>query len=234
MEKRSIDLLTNGGLLSVLDVGSGTGFDCWSFMIHFGEGTKITGVDSSKIMIEEATIRYGVKYPQINFITASVEHLPFKNNTYSATHCERLLCHLPSPNTAIEEIIRVTKPGGRVVVTEADYGTTIIHSDLLALTERLVNLLCISITNHRIGRQLSGTLAANGLKDIVIETNNLVFRSLNEFDRASGLISSLESAVEKGVLTNNEKTAWLEDQRNKDEKGQFFASTTFFTVAGNV
>jgi ubiquinone/menaquinone biosynthesis C-methylase UbiE len=149
----------------VLDLGCGTGDDVRSLAQLVGNTGRAVGVDKSEYMIREAKNRSdrGPKLPA-EFYVGDAHRLDFiDNNTFDCSRVERLLMHLDNPNKAIAEV-RVTKPGGRIVAFDLDWDGLIINHNDRALTRKVVHLMCDSISNGWIGRQLPSFFKERGLK----------------------------------------------------------------------
>lgn len=103
----------------VLDVGTGTG--AVALAIASGAGTNdVTGIDASREMIEMARRKAAKARSGVKFQVAAIEELPFANGTYDLVTSSLMLHHLPTDlkPTAIAEVRRVLKPGGRFVVMD--------------------------------------------------------------------------------------------------------------------
>src|SRR5262249_14256343 len=121
---RSFELLLLVGGDHVLDVGCGTGEDARAI----ASGTpdvSVTGVDASEDKIREARARtLGLPRP-VDFRVADAYALPFDDGTFDACRADRVFHHLVDPEKALAEMVRVTRPGGRVVVSDTDYDTLV-------------------------------------------------------------------------------------------------------------
>jgi len=96
-----------------LDVGCGTGiYTAWLA----GRGLRVTGVDRDPAMLVAAA----EKAPAAELIRADAAELPFPDETFDLTLAVTLLCFLgpQARERAVRELMRVTRPGGRVVIGE--------------------------------------------------------------------------------------------------------------------
>lgn len=95
----------------VLDIGCGTG---QLSLPLAGLGYQVTGVDISAAMIERAQAK--VRPSQVaTFLVADATRLPFAAQNFDVTVVSKLFQHVSAWQRAIEEILRVTKPGGCVL-----------------------------------------------------------------------------------------------------------------------
>lgn len=99
----------------VADVGTGTGFIAEGAL---AAGARVIGIDSSDEMLAEARKRFGEQ--RFEARTGDIESLPLKAGEVDAVFANMVLHHAPDPLRAIREMSRVLKPGGRLVITDAD------------------------------------------------------------------------------------------------------------------
>ncbi len=119
----------------VLDVGCANGYA--TFQQASNLDIKITGVDFSKWMIDQAEKSIFDK-DKVKFIVADVRELPFKNETFDVTYTTRTLINLPNWNEqvkGIQECIRVTKKGGIIILSEAFYEPLVLLNSLRQLKQ---------------------------------------------------------------------------------------------------
>jgi ubiquinone/menaquinone biosynthesis C-methylase UbiE len=116
---RILDLvLPDGAKLDALDVGCGTGF--LSFELA-GRGHRATGVDFAPAMIAEARRKATAAGAAIRFEEGDAEALPFPARHFDFVISRHLLWTLPNPEAAIDEWIRVLRPGARLVVVDGQF-----------------------------------------------------------------------------------------------------------------
>ncbi len=116
---RILDLVLAGrSALDALDAGCGTGF--LSFELA-ARGHRVTGVDFAPAMLAEARRKAAERSVSIRFEEADAEQLPFMPGSFDLAISRHLLWTLPHPEAAIDEWIRVLRPGGRLVVVDGQF-----------------------------------------------------------------------------------------------------------------
>jgi len=135
--KRLADLLDSylpkqGGGLSLLDVGCGTGHHMASLRER---GFEVAGVDGSGEMLDQAR----ANNPGAEIRLADVEALPFADQSFDLVLCVEVLRYLPDSSRCIAELARVLKPGGICLATAAP----ILNLNGYWLVNRAANLVRI-------------------------------------------------------------------------------------------
>ncbi|SRR5260370_30332451 len=104
----------------VLDVGCGTGTLAIAAKRRVGAAGKVIGIDASPEMIARARAKAAKAAIDIDFRTAAAEALPFPDATFDALLGTTVLHCLPDDarRLCIREMIRVLKPGGRLLVVD--------------------------------------------------------------------------------------------------------------------
>jgi ubiquinone/menaquinone biosynthesis C-methylase UbiE len=219
----------------VLDVGCGPGTDTIPLAPLVGTSGQVIGVDHDADMIAEAE-----KRAQEAEVSARVIHkvgdataLPFESDHFDACRCERLIQHLQDPVKALSELARVTRPGGWIVVLDADWGSLSIDTSEIEAERRYVRFFAGHMAhNGYSGRQLYRLFKQRGLVDVSIRlcgvpfTDYALARQVLIMDRAE------REAVASGVITAQDLDrlhAWWK-QANAD--GVFFASMSMMLVSG--
>lgn len=104
------------GCRKVLDVGCGGGFPA----VPLAEKFEVHGIDLSEAMLNLAARRARQSNVSIELIHADSHTLPFKDDSFDAAYCKFALWPLKRPGEALREMVRVVRPGGRIVIVEVD------------------------------------------------------------------------------------------------------------------
>jgi SAM-dependent methyltransferase len=99
--------------LKVLDVGCGNGYVLFQYARN---GAEVTGVDLTATAVDLSRKRFALGGLPGKFVEIDGEHLPFPDDHFDIACSMGVLHHISNPQTTVDEIYRVLKPGGRLIV----------------------------------------------------------------------------------------------------------------------
>lgn len=227
-KKRTIEMLEpqQGGIY--LDIGAGTGHDART--LRDARNCTVVALDRSLTMGREST-RRGLA----TFAVGMAEQLPFAENRFDGCWSDRTFQHLADPKNALAEIVRVTKPGGRVVTVDPDYSTQVMEFPDQQLAKAVFRFRAeYGLRNGTMAHTMAALFAEHGLVATEVETMTLEVRDPTAVDNVMGLRTWAGSARSVGQLTEDDVERW---ERLYDETvaaGSFMYAVTFFLTAGVV
>jgi ubiquinone/menaquinone biosynthesis C-methylase UbiE len=215
---------------SALDVGCGIGTAVREMSACVGADGSASGVDISDAMISEASARMN-GLTNVDFMTGEACRLPYPNAVFDAARMERVLLYVPDRLKAVSEMIRVTKPGGRIAITDVDIDCMVIAGKNRALTRRMTSLVAESFPHPTSGRELPALMRTAGLQDVTVEY--MVTSSPHDFCVFTTQ-GTLRAAAEAGKISMAEIEEWYTELAELEAAGEFLQLWIFVIAGGTV
>jgi arsenite methyltransferase len=179
---------------TVLDLGSGAGFDCFLASSKVGPEGRVIGVDMTEEMIERARDNASKGgYENVEFRLGEIENLPVDDNTIDLIVSNCVINLVPNKEKAFKEAFRVLKAGGRLMVSD------------IVLLKRLPDFVkdsieayvgCVSGASTK-GRYLDAIKAA-GFEDVtVIDESVFPLDCITSDPTGQAILKSLEGSSEQ-------------------------------------
>ncbi|MCC6697527.1 MAG: methyltransferase domain-containing protein, partial [Candidatus Hydrogenedentes bacterium] len=199
---------------TVLDLGSGGGFDVFIAGKKVGPAGKAIGVDMTAPMLAKArknlaTYRERTGLDNVEFRLGEIEHLPVADNSVDVIISNCVINLSPDKPQVWREIARVLKPGGRVAVSDLALLRPLPEA-IRGMVESLIGCIAGAVLVEETERMAKEA----GLSDVVLESNPGYVNSMTEMNdplyeeilkhlpadtQAGDYITSLSvSAVKKG------------------------------------
>jgi ubiquinone/menaquinone biosynthesis C-methylase UbiE len=219
----------------VLDVGCGAGADTIPLKALVGVNGQVIGIDHDSEMLTRTKL--SEKSENIagdaGYICSDAVRLPFHSDLFDACRSERLFQHLAHPEIALSEMLRVTKPGGRVVVLDTDHGTWSVDTPEKDIERRISRFKADHFGyNGYAGRQLYRLFKQAGLMDVTSEIISGYFTNY-ELVRFMFMLDEVEpAAVKAGVISEEELIRWRTSLETASGGGYFFCSESMILAVG--
>jgi|SRR5690242_8763436 len=137
-------------------------------------GVTGTGVDISADRIQDAIRRKG-ENQQLAFVQGDAQSLQFSSNTFDLVYCRMLLEYLPRKEAAVAEMVRVCKPGGRVLLQDLD-GQLLWHYPVDPVMQRGVEAVVAALSaggfDPYVGRKLFWFAQNAGLSNLDVQAES--------------------------------------------------------------
>ena len=217
----------------VLEVGCGVGHMAFELATMVGHAGRVTGIDSSTIMIKEAEkrARYAGGFP-IEFRVEDAHQLSFADDTFDGGLIVSTLIHVRDPKEVLSELLRVVKPGKRIAVQEGDWDTMVLSTGNTEVDGTMVSVLRHTIRNSGIGHRLSTLMKILGFTDITVGAGTVMALDFHSANEAWRIEESIEGAKQTKALSAVQAKMLMRELMRASRTGKFFGAATGFVVTG--
>ena len=215
-----------------LDAGCGTGLLTALMSAQVGDLGLITGIDYSQNMLDLAEGRCN-KLGNVELHQGSVTELPFEADSFDATSCIQTLLYVDDVVTAISELHRVLKPGGRVGIIETDWHGVVISSPDHQLTRVMIDAWDSTVSSPNLPPKLIPMLQAAGFSAIRAQAIPVLNASFNEAGYGASMIRYMaRNAVKQNAVDESKADQWLQQIIDMaEQQGFFFCVNRFLFTA---
>jgi len=214
----------------VLEVGCGTGAVTRT-LARWPSVAEVVGVDPSPLFLSKAR-ELGRGLKNLSFEVADGRSLPFEEKTFDVVVYHTTLCHVPEPERALAEGLRVLRPGGWVTIFDGDYATTTVAAGDSDPLQVCVDAAIAGLVHDRwLVRRLPKLVRSAGFEVMRLRSHGYVETSapsymLTLIDRgADFLVSSRRIGADSAAALKAEA-------RRRAESHEFFGHIAYFSLVG--
>ncbi len=198
----------------ILDVGSGPGFLVAELAEDVGASGHVTGIDIADAMIARSQQRAASSplADRVTFLEADATALPFDDHTFDAAVSVQVYEYVDDVDTALAELYRVLRPGGRALILDTDWDSVVWNATDPDLMRRVLTAWTTRFAHPHLPRTLSRRLRHAGFT----LTDRRALTILNP-DYAPNTYSAAhldimsDFVITNGPLTPAEAHAWRDD-----------------------
>ena len=149
---------------TVVDLGSGGGFDAFLAANEIGSSGKVIGVDMTPEMISKARANAEkASYTNVEFRLGEIEHLPIADNTADTIISNCVINLSPNKQQVFNDAYRILKTGGRLAISDI-VNSTEFPDDI----KNDMHLYSACVSGASSINELQGMMKNAGFKDIKI------------------------------------------------------------------
>lgn len=218
----------------ILDVGCGNGDDVRALARIVGSTGRVVGIDGSQELIQKAQQHPDNGDLPVEFHVCDANNLFFDENHFHSCRADRVFQHLPHRERVLAEMIRVTRPGGRIMTLDPDWQTLIVDMPgERSVTRTILNYFVNhAARNGWAGREGYGLFKRAQLADVSVTPTTGIYTEYNLANVALCIESTVHAVVAAGEIDAESAAAWLSHLQAADEAGGFFMAFTGFAVCG--
>jgi len=213
----------------ILDVGCGPGFYCAELAQEVGASGGVVGVDGSAPMLALARRRCG-DLQNVELAEGEATAIPAEAESFDAALSVQVQEYVPDIAASLDELHRVLRPGGRVLIWDIDWATLSISGDDLDLNARVAATWDEHLAHPSLPRSLTTQLRAAGFEDVVMTAHAF---ATTDFDASrwfgARLIPFIAAFVSgRDGIDQAGAQAWAARQRALGDRGEFYFAVTQF------
>lgn len=217
----------------VLDAGSGTGEVARSLAAAVGPAGDVVALDYSAATVAAALERHDGS--NVRYTAGDVSAIDLPSDSVDGVWCERVLQHVDDADLAIAEMVRVTRPGGRLCLIDTDWSSLAFDGVPPGLARTVVATMHGRLTPRQVdmGRTLRRRLVGKGLKDVDATPVTCVFGTPAS---AAVVLPMVNPMVPEQVWTTapGVRDKWFSHVDESGARGDFLAVLTIWAVTGTV
>jgi arsenite methyltransferase len=179
---------------TVLDLGSGGGFDCFLAAKRVGKSGRVIGVDMTPEMIDKAreNAQRG-KYENVEFRVGEIENLPVADGTVDVIISNCVINLSPNKKRVFEEAFRVLKPNGRLMISDI-----VLLKKLPEVVRKSVQAYIGCLAGAEMKDRYLQMIRDAGFQEVkVIEENYFPVENMANDPTAQAIVKSSEIPAEK-------------------------------------
>lgn len=145
----------------ILEIGVGTGKN----FPYYPSAAQITAIDFSPKMLDQAQRKAVRQHRSVDLRLMDVQRLDFPDNSFDTAVGTFVFCSVPSPLLGLQEVRRILKPGGQLLLLEH----VLSSRGLPAALMNFFNPLVVALAGANINRKTVENVRLSGFAEVDID-----------------------------------------------------------------
>lgn len=217
----------------ILDIGSGPGMLAQSLAPSLGATGLLVGIDISESMVNSASERCK-EFPNLHFQLGDACDLKHPDgklfDCIISTQVYEYVSDIPK---AFEEAYKILKPGGRFIILDTDFDSTVWHSSNRNQMAKMLKAYDEHLIHPHLPQSMIPFLKQAGFEDITTRVFCICNTTLAD-TYSFGLMSTIgDYVVGRQGITAEHAKEWKDDLISLDNKGEYFFSLNRYLFVAN-
>ena len=213
----------------LVEIGAGAGA-VTRRIADFAKPAKVVGFEPSKGFVKEAQQR-GAAQSNLRFEAADGANLPCEEGTIDVAILHTVLSHVTEPDALVSEAVRILKPGGVLVICDADFSKAALghfpNDPLDACAKAFVDGF---VTDPFIVGKLRKLLSDAGLRVTKFDVTNRIIADTNQM--LPWVEATTKQMVERGEIGQPLADALVVEHNRRVANGALYGFQVFASVSG--
>ena len=219
----------------VLEIGCGGGFLTSEVAQCVGPTGEVRAIDISADQIAAAQNRCA----ELSWATCEVADalsLPYEDGTFDLVYGHQVFEYVTPLETALSEVQRVLRPGGRCAIVATDWNTAVWHSEHPERMQRVLTAWAAHSSTPNLPSIIGAQLRQAGLEPLRQIPIPMINRSYHGHSFSYWVARLIQAfVVGRQIITEAEAEAWLQEFDELEQQGAyFFCSMPILTEAVKV
>ncbi len=216
----------------VLDVGCGPGFYSRELLDQVGPEGSVTGVDASPQMLAVAR-RRSEGFGNARFEEGDATALPVEGESFDRALSVQVLEYVADITTALAEMHRALRAGGRVVIWDVDWATLSWYSENPDRAARALKAFDNHLAHPTLPQRLTALLRSAGFDDVTMDAHAFATNAIDpQAYMCMGLPMFFQYVASQPEFGSDEAKALEDEVSDLGARGEYYASVTQFCFTG--
>ncbi len=213
----------------VLDIGVGPGLLAFDMAQMVGDQGHVAGIDLSEPMIAMTTRRC-TELPWTDFKIGDATKLEYDDDSFDVVTSTQVYEYVSDMPAALEEVRRVLRPGGRVMILDTDWDSVVWHTSDHARMRRVMDAWDAHLHDPHLPASLGTKLSDAGFQVDRVDVIPLLNRAYHPNCYSFGILFAIQNFARQNGIDPTEADAWATELRELGDAYFFSINRYLFSA----